>query len=141
MEELLKLVESQWGKVPTCGHCKMSKHIKYACSHCFDTFYCDENCQTSHLGSHFALIGGKGVKRERETSEKVEIDITYFTKDIWAKIAQFLNVEDVKNLSVVTQQMLYNMRHVMFMCDIDLLSMIWMLLETCNFFHSFKTFV
>jgi hypothetical protein len=57
-------------------------------------------------------LEGKGTKRERE---EVGIDITYFKRDLWNKIAQYLNVQDVKNLSLVSQQMLYNMRHVMFM--------------------------
>ena len=116
MKHLLNLIDTQWGVVPMCSNCSANNSCKYACGHCYNTFYCSSSCQRDHIKDHL-LIGNKnkGTKREREEEEElIEIDLRDIPPEIWDRINQFLSLEDLKNLSVVTKELLRNVRATMF---------------------------
>ncbi len=111
MEALILEIKQTWGKPANCEKCKQHKTLS-TCESCKSVLYCGESCQGAHWSVHqFECISG-GTKREREEEieqeESIELNL-----DVFDLIINFLNLQDLKNVSTASKEASYLARRVM----------------------------
>ena len=107
MDELLAKIHKQWGKPAHCEHC-LGEEDLHTCSECASV-YCSAKCQ--EMKDTCQLIGVKTRKRDR-SPEKEEKPIS-LTKDAMSVVLQFLELEDLKNVSLASRKMTQLARQAM----------------------------
>lgn len=126
MELLLKHIEANWGKMPACGHCAKPATFgtMFCAGPCVGTLYCNKQCQSNDWPRHHVqCVGAKtGDKRGRDgddenggPSKKIDLkDLPNLDRDVWSLIAKYLNLQDLKNLSLVEKRLARVARQRMF---------------------------
>jgi len=127
MEKLVDLIAKEWGHIHKC-------QSKYVCGQCQVQVYCGKDCQKAHWQIHqLECIGVKmGIKRERSNGDEEDIEddtqlkklreeiildnLNTNSRDVDNLISLFLNLDDIKNLRLVSrdrnQQFFWRMQQV-----------------------------
>lgn len=107
--DLLSYVKARWGKDQRkCDKCQRND-ATLTCASCKDVQFCGAQA----CGADHRCLIGNPVKRGREGGEEGGekiYDLNDIPPDVWGIVMKYLNVEDMKSLSVVDKQRLRGMR-------------------------------
>jgi hypothetical protein len=96
MDELLIKIREQWEKPAQCAQCNTENDLHH-CSSC-KTIFCSKKCQ---IIGDMCLIGGKRAREKKKGAPKTVV----LTKDVYSIIVKFLQLDDLKNVSLATKKL------------------------------------